>query len=302
MDALRAFDPARVHAVVVGVEHFPRVRSWDLAGASGDALRFARWLRGQGVPPENIALLLAPLPERLPQLRASAEGAGLAIQQVGSRDQIMDVLAPRTVAWAGDLLYIYWGGHGVLTHGDRRVLLCPDASLMDKRAIELNDLREYLTRPDVVRFTRQIFLVDTCAEFFEDLHEQSGLAIAAFPPGRRSTVEQFVLHAAAAGQVAGQDPIRHSGLFSEAVLNWLEQHSSASEPDLTALETHIRKYFADLARAGAPRQTPVSLHIRSLGGSADTIVVQAPGQAAVAPAGRPGSPAWRFHDRNYSTR
>ncbi|MEV0695254.1 NACHT domain-containing protein [Streptomyces sp. NPDC050388] len=271
MDELRAADPARVRAVVVGIEHFPQASIWNLDGASDDALRFARWLRGQRVPTENIELLLAPLPERRTQLWTSAEEAGLRPHEVSSRDQIMRVFSPFEV-WEGDVLYVYWGGHGVLLHGGQRALFCPDASLRDKRAIELKNLLEYLTRPDVVRFARQIFLVDTCAEFFEELqgksqdHETSEPTIAPFPRGQRSTVEQveqYVLHAAAEGQVARQDPVRRSGVFSEAVLAWLELHSPTSEPDMSALKVYVREYFSDQTEGGAPLQTPTSLYIKS---------------------------------------
>ncbi|MBV6702613.1 caspase family protein [Kitasatospora aureofaciens] len=277
MAGLIGADPARVHAVLVGIARYPRVPSLDLPGAAADAVRFARWLRDRGVPPENIALLLSAEAERLAELRTEANEHGLEIRPIDSRDQVMDVFTQQTAAQEGDLLFVYWGGHGVLGPDGQRVLVCPDASAADLRAIELDGLRRYLTRRDVAWFGRQVLLVDTCAQFFEDLNQPSGPAVAAFLPGPRASADQFVLHAAADGQVAGEDPARRSGRFSTVLLDWLESHAPTVEPDLTVLLGHVKEHFNALARAGKPLQTPVTLHIRTIDGDIEDFTVEPTG-------------------------
>lgn len=276
MAGLTVSDPTRVHAVVVGIEHYPRADSgWDLVGACGDAVRFARWLRQRGVPTANIRLLLAAAPDSYAALNRAAGDVGLEPTYVSSRDRIMDHFVPRGTVPEGDVLYVYWGGHGVLDHGNRRLLLCPDASDADQRCIELTNLQEYLTGSDVARFAQQVFLVDACARFIEQRRGEDtpGPAPAVFPAGRRETVTQFTLFAAAAGQVAAQGrTAAGSGEFSTVVTGWLEEHSPELAPDLHALVRHVKERFA--AQEGRSRgraQTPVTLLVQPLGGSAEVI-------------------------------
>ncbi|MGR4882747.1 caspase family protein [Streptomyces sp. LARHCF249] len=294
MAELTVSDPTRVHAVVVGIEHYPRVDAgWDLVGACADAVRFARWLRQRGVPAANITLLLAAAPGSHSGLNEAADAIGLEPTYVRSRDRIMDHFTPRGAVPEGDVLFVYWGGHGVLDHGNRRLLLCPDASDADRRCIELTNLQEHLTGRDVTRFPQHVFLVDSCALFIEHRHveDQPGPALAAFPAGRREAVTQFTLFAAAAGQVAGQGTVAGgSGDFSTVVTGWLEEHSPKLTPDLEALVGHVKEHFT-AAAGGQSRgraQTPVSLLIQPLGGNAQVFTPPRPArpEPARAPADR----------------
>ncbi|MFD7625748.1 caspase family protein [Streptomyces sp. NPDC059851] len=281
-------DPARVHAVVVGIEHFKHVEGLDLPGAAADAMRFARWLRMRGVPKENITLLLTPLGESWAALNEQAGQLDLAITFAGSRDVIMNSLAPKSRADVpeGDVLYVYWGGHGVLGRGERRLLLCPDATNQDPRCIDLTDLREHLSRPDVAGYRRQMFLVDACATFIENRKQVAAPTVASFPAGQRAAVEQFMLLAAAAGQATVQSRKDRAGVFSAAVLDWLERHSPSLDPDLGALVAHVKEHFAGRGLGRRPVQTPVTWVVRSFGGDTEEI---APGPAGEGPG--PGTQA-----------
>ncbi|WP_446040004.1 VMAP-C domain-containing protein [Streptomyces sp. SID1121] len=282
MDGANGVDPARIHAVAVGLEAYPRHPGWSLAGASADALRFARWLRKGGVPGENIELLLAPVEGSLPELDAQADAADVTWRQVASRDQLMDAFTGGLDGRTGDALYVFWGSHGFLDHGDRRLLLCPDASLNDKRCIDATDLREHLARADLPGFSRQLFFFDACATFLEHLHQPAGPAVARFPRAPRREQEQFVLHAAARGQVAENDAERRAGVFSHVVNDWLEGHAVDLRPDLVRLVEHVKGRFAKLHAAGGPLQTPTSLYVRALDGSEEMLTPPAP-RRAVAP-------------------
>ncbi|MEU5809467.1 caspase family protein [Streptomyces sp. NPDC047718] len=279
-------DPARVHAVVVGIEHFKHIEGLDLPGAAADAMRFARWLRMRGVPKDNVTLLLTPLKESWQALNEQAQQLDLTITFAGSRDVIMNALAPRSREDVpeGDVLYVYWGGHGLLGRGERRLLLCPDVTNQDPRCIDLTDLREHLGRPDVAGYRRQMFLVDACATFIENRRQVATPAVAAFPAGQRATVEQFMLLAAAAGQAAVQAGADKTGVFSTAVLEWLERHSPGLDPDLDALVAHVKEHFAGRRLGRRPVQTPVSWVIRSFGGDTEEIAPGAAEDGTEAPA------------------
>lgn len=276
MDGLNVVEPERIHAVVVGVERYPRHPDWDLPGAVGDGLRFARWLSKGGVPAANIQLLLAPGEEGLRLLEAHSEPGEFTWCSISSRHELMDAFTSGLDGRAGDLLYVFWGSHGILDHGDRRLLLCPDASMKDKRCIDTANLTEYLQRDDLLGFKQQVLIFDACATFLEHYHQPTGPAVAAFPTAPRRGVEQFLLCAAAPGQVAENDAALGSGVFSRVVLDWLEAHATDLRPDLTALVQHVKVRFGGLHSAGGPRQTPVSLHIRTFGGSEESLAAPCP--------------------------
>ncbi|MFF2524515.1 VMAP-C domain-containing protein [Streptomyces liangshanensis] len=269
----------------MGLEEYPKHPGWSLPGAAADALRFARWLRKGGVPGANIELLLAPVADSVPELDAQARAADVTWRRIGSRDQLMDAFTEGLDGRAGDALYVYWGSHGVLGHDDRRLLLCPDASLNDKRCIDAGDLRQHLARADLPGFSRQVFFFDACATFLEHLHQPAGPAVASFPHAPRRETEQFVLHAAAQGQVAEHDAERRSGVFSHIVNDWLEGHADDLRPDLARLVEHVKGRFADLHAAGGPLQTPTSLYVRTLDGS-EEILASSVLRRAVAPDSR----------------
>ncbi|MET9102679.1 MULTISPECIES: caspase family protein [Streptomyces] len=262
-------DPARVHAVVVGIERYPRHSGWDLPGAVDDALRFHKWLRKGGVPEKNIQLLLAPEEDSRRRLEPLTGSGDLVWRPVWTRDEVMDAFTDGLEGRTGDLLYVFWGSHGVLGHDERRLLLCPDASPKDKRCIDTANLMEYLQRDDLDGFGQQVLLFDACATFLEHLHQPTGPAVAAFPTVRRRTVGQFALCAAAPGQVAENDPALRSGVFSHAVLDWLETNAADLRPDLAALLTDVRTRMPGI-------QSPVSIDVRTLDGSRERLTAPGP--------------------------
>ncbi|MEU8432612.1 caspase family protein [Streptomyces sp. NPDC029216] len=292
MAELTVPDPERVHALLIGIEHYPRMQGGELAGAAADAMRLARWLRGRGVPAGNIRLLLAPLAASWSGLNTQARELGVTIEPVISRDQILDKLAPSPTVPEGDVLYVYWGGHGELDRGDRRLLLCPDASDADRRYLDLMDLRDYLTRPDVARCRRQVFLVDACATFVQA--GRTGRAVAALPPGNRVPVEQFMLLAAASGQAATHRGAARTGAFSTAVMDWLEERSPGLGADLDALVAHVKEHFAGHRLGSRQLQTPVTLVIQPFGGDVEIWQHSAgsspPDREPSAPAAKPSPP------------
>lgn len=270
MAGLNRVDPKDIHAVVVGLEHYPRApRNWSLRGAGENALRFARWLRQGGVPGQNVKLLMSPLEESQASLGAAAADAGLEWRTAASANDIRDVFVQELKGTAGRLLYVYWGGHGVLGE-DSRLLFHPDASEEDKVCLSVEDLRKFLTHAASHGYTQQVLFFDACATFVEDHRTESAPVVVPFPNLGRETAEQFLLHASRDGQAAEHDPAAGSGVFSRVVLEWLEQHAPDLHPDLSALHDDVRQYFEKRCAAGGPEQTPVTCRYLALDGAQDS--------------------------------
>ncbi|MFG2605597.1 caspase family protein [Streptomyces sp. NPDC048514] len=244
--------PERTYAVVVGVERHAAGASWDLPGPAADARRFTAWLRARSVPAANIFLLLAPLPAAGgPEVDVTAGGAG--------REAVQEVLTRRLPGLDGDLLWMFWGGHGVTDpHGHRR-LFYADAAADDKRNLDLDAWLTAFTTDLLPGFRRQIWLVDSCQTFVEDLGFTRSLP-AELPPGgdRLTGREQFVLLASGPGQRAVNDPAGQSGAFSRAALAALAAADGPHwPPDMSAVAQTVIGRFAE------GEQRPTSLWYRS---------------------------------------
>ncbi|MEU1466312.1 caspase family protein [Streptomyces sp. NPDC005727] len=269
MAGLNRVAPTDIHAVVVGLERYPRApRDWSLRGAGKDAVRFARWLTRGGVPPQNITLLLSPMRESGPLLEAAAANEGLTCRQVASAHDVRRVFIDEFRQAAGGLLYVYWGGHGVLGE-DGRLLFHPDASAEDKLCLSVEELRVFLTQMASHGFRQQVLFFDACATFVEEHGSESAPVVVPLPQARRETAQQFLLHASRDGQAAEQDDVAESGAFSTVLLQWLEEHAADLHPDLTALHHAVRQHFEKQRAANGPTQTPVTCRYLTLDGTED---------------------------------
>ncbi|MEU7665174.1 SAV_2336 N-terminal domain-related protein, partial [Streptomyces lincolnensis] len=184
----REVDPARVHALIVGVERYDAGTPWDLPGPARDAVRFHRLLREAGVPETQLRLHLAPLPPYVPDVRYEP-----ADQATLRRVLIRELpLAP------GEILWVWWGGHGTLDQAGQLRLLCSDATTTDKLGIDLHSAVERYASDAVPALGKQLWIVDACEIFEEDLPSREQLPPDALPVWRWTpTHHQTVLRAAA---------------------------------------------------------------------------------------------------------
>jgi hypothetical protein len=268
MAGLNGIRPGDVHAVVVGLENYPRAPEMSLPGAAGNAVRFARWLRDGGVPKENITLLLSVLEESLPGIAAEAATAGLDWRSAEQASDIREVFVHELATRSGGVLYVYWGGHGVLGRGGTGPsLFAPEACGADLRCFRVEELRSFLTRDDLRGFTQQVMFVDACRAFEEQYHLERGTVPIPFPEYSPREVDQFLLYAARDGQEAEHDDGQGTGVFSRTVLDWLELHASDLRPDLPALELDVRGWFEERYRTTGTLQTPMTYRYRALDGT-----------------------------------
>ncbi|MFC8868910.1 caspase family protein [Streptomyces sp. NPDC057148] len=244
-----AMDPARVHALVVGVETYDAGPGWDLPGPARDAVRFHRLLRAAGVPDANIRLHLAPLPPYVPEVPyAPADHATLR------RQLVRELPTAR-----GEVLWVWWGGHGVLDRAGHLRLFCADATTEDKLGIDLDSALERYAGDAVPGLADQLWLVDACETFEEALAFREPLPPDALPVGRRGTAHrQTVLRAAGRGRTAANDPVRATGLFSDVLLALLADRAAVlpAPPDPEELFPAVRARIAALREAGRTLQYP----------------------------------------------
>lgn len=272
--------PARVHALIVGIEAYEAGTAWDLPGPARDAMVFHRLLRTAGVPAAQLHLHLAPLHPFVPAVRHRP-----ADQATLRRALVRELPRER-----GDILWVWWGGHGVLDRAGHLRLLCADATTSDKTSIDLESALSRYHGDAVPGFTEQLWIVDACESFEEALAFHDPLPSDTLPAGRRTLAHrQTLLRAAGRGRRAVNDPVRATGLFSDVVLDLLTDRSSIlpALPDEEELFTAVRDRIAALREAGHTFQQPEIL----LRGRERTEVLAAvdgpvPGQRAVSPLSR----------------
>ena len=246
---LPSVDPARVHALVVGIEAYEAGDPWRLPGPARDAVRFWRLLRDAGVPESNLRLHLSPLPPYAPDV------------PYGRADQatLRRVLVRELSPVQGDMLWVWWGGHGVLDRSGRLRLFCADAGADDKVGIDLDSALTRYAGDAVPGLREQLWIVDACETFEEDLAFREALPAEALPVGRPDHAHrQTVLRAAGRGRAAANDPVRATGLFSDVLLGLLAGRAAAlpAPPDPEELFPAVRARIAALREEGRTLQHP----------------------------------------------
>ncbi|WP_446404598.1 caspase family protein [Coleofasciculus sp. C1-SOL-03] len=150
--------PERTYGLVVGIEKYHE-NSWNVDGQVNDALKFAQWLSARGVPRDNIRLCLSSLDEN----GTLAEPTEWVIEEATESNittLITDVLSDKK----GDLLYLFWAGHGLITSTRNRRLLCADATKRNWQNLDLDSLLVYLSS-DSFKISHHICIIDACANY-----------------------------------------------------------------------------------------------------------------------------------------
>ncbi|MFF2731665.1 caspase family protein [Streptomyces sp. NPDC058008] len=236
--------PDRVFALVVGIEQYAAGSGWDLPGPARDALRFREWLLARGVPGTQIQLHLAPLPGTAPDVPFRPADHGSL-----RRAFVEDIPGRRDEA-----LWVWWGGHGVLAEDESLALYTADATLTDRRAIDVESALTRLRSDAVPALGLQMWMVDACRTFEEQHHFPQSLSTERLPTGGRVAAhEQRLMFAAGRGQRAGNDPQRRLGLFSDIVLDELPDDPL---PDPLPLFDAVKARMSALREAGRTTQVP----------------------------------------------
>lgn len=246
----------RTLVLAVGLERYDYGEGMALPGAAGGAVRFARWALDCGVPAERVMLACSWLEEP-----SSSPFAGVRL--VGTTRDMLDTALQDAVGVGGDLLLLYWCGHGLLNEARERVLFTANATAGNKLNIPVDEILKVLSSTQGIGFDRQILIVDACANFVEDMRFDAALPRSSLAKGMPREVQQFVLFAAEQGQIADYNRVERRAAFSTAVLAWLESEAGQTlPPDMSALRRHVGEVFQRCNDSGEHRQTPVSLVVR----------------------------------------
>jgi hypothetical protein len=252
--------PADTWALVVGIEEYPDLApEWRLHGPGMDAIRFANWLIERGVPTDHVLLCLsAKDPDALTaQLTQPIAARG------ADRTTIMSAL-DEVARWQGDLLFVFWGGHGSLdAHQDaeRRRLFFSNARNDNPATLSYDGLKMMLGRKRPKgRIPRQAFLIDACSTF----NARSQFPVDVEPdsppraPEQDASVRQFQFIGSRRGEAALDLAAERTGAFSHQLLQALAA-APATEwpPDLVTIARTVQTAFDGREISGRRTQTPI---------------------------------------------
>lgn len=256
--------PKRTYALVVGIEQYEAGTTWDLPGPATDALDFTSWLRARGVPADQILLFLSPLANELP---GASLPTGVATRPADS-EPLKEAITRTLPRWRGDLLWLFWAGHGVLTGDNDLRLFYADASVEDKRNLNLDALLTALRSDQYPGLPRQIGLVDACQTYAERMQLAKTLPNETFARGQPLTDrKQFVLYATSPGQSAINLGSARAGLFTKNVMDELTGPGSDGwPPDMEGIAARLDQHFDELRAADRADQTPTSFRWRPWSG------------------------------------
>src|SRR5262249_41185212 len=215
--------------------------------------------------------------ENLPLLAAAqVDGAPATSQSVRAA---LNALHGRK----GDLLFIFWAGHGVVNEQQHRLFMA-DATINDKRNLALETLCQSLGSSYFAGFPRQIIVIDACANY-----QSFGFTFPSdeLPRGDPLPHEQFIFLAARPGQVAKNLGQESRGLFSRELLRQLQNPGAPNAtwpPDMRRLAERVQEVFAGLRAAGQAAQSPIYEWSRDWDGNKIELVPSPTGARASASA------------------
>ncbi|AOX02571.1 NB-ARC domain-containing protein,Caspase domain-containing protein [Moorena producens PAL-8-15-08-1] len=237
--------PEKTYGLIVGIEQY-QATNWNVDGPVHDAIKFADWLLSQGVPTDNIRLCLSPLNGNSKLVKEFEINSEPATEQ-----NIVDIITNDLSQKSGDLLFMFWAGHGLITSERNRRLLCADASKTNWQNLDFNSLL-LLLGSDSFRIPHHICIVDACANYLlESRGRPNNLGGKQFPSGKpRKDSQQFVLLATREGETAKVNSSAKTGYFSQAVREALAHHDWL--PDMKVVADHVKQQFDSLNKQQLP--------------------------------------------------
>lgn len=255
--------PERTYGLVVGIEKYNET-SWNVKGGGpvNDALKFADWLCRRGVPKDNIRFCLSPLDEN----NHLVEQSSLKVEEA-TQQNLSHIIENFLSKQKGDLLYIFWAGHGLLSSERERRLFCADATSQNWHNLDLNSLL-LLLASDWFQIRNHICIVDACANYIPESKGRppnfKGLEFSSGSP--RPDIQQFVLLATRQGERASVSAEGKTGYFSQAVRKALEEEPLVSwPPNMKVIAEKVKQQVTSLDK----KQMPTYLYHRSWDGDTD---------------------------------
>ncbi|MDB4912372.1 MAG: proteinCaspase protein [Gemmatimonadetes bacterium] len=242
---------ARTYAVIVGIEAYAHEK-WNLDGPTRDAVEFADWLIGHGVEPDHITMFSSPVPGNAAcapcRPIATTAATSTAIQQYFKDvlPQIADI----------DLLYVFWGGHGLSEISDERYLLCHEATPESPWSMGLTEMLTALRSRTYANIRSNVVIVDACATFRSRFGIEKIPAMSLAIGQEMAPSRQFVMFASQPGQAAKNVGAQRTGLLSRELRKVLTGTPRPFPPDMSAVAQEIRAAFEELRDTKEARQVP----------------------------------------------
>lgn len=235
-------DPKLTHVVAAGISRYEIGRLFTLPQAAEHAVRFAEWARYTGgVKPDNIHLFLSDAD--LARFDERLNRAGIC-RRPATYEEINHFIDKELKDHSGELLYLFWSGHGSISENRDRILFFEDLSNEFQRSLDLNHLLLRLRSEPQGKFRMQLAYVDACANRFEELRFKASAGTDRPGVGKLVTsVRQVFFLAADSGREAV------AGEFSKAVLQSLRQRFESDRvwpPDPDAVREAVRPLFETL--------------------------------------------------------
>ncbi|TYL51159.1 caspase family protein [Agromyces mariniharenae] len=260
---MATIDVRKVLVLAIGLEEYAYGKKYSLPGVASDAVRFAQWAVDCRVPPEQVWLARSwsgaetPPPENV-------------LTFDGAQHDIEDLFIKASKV-RGDLLVVYWSGHGVLNRSGQRVLYAADAYAEAPRVFVVDQVLRYLTSDAFPGFDNQVVFIDACANFSAEMKIPDDLSSGPLNPNGRTfrRVSQSTLFAASQGEYATHDRLKREAAFSNSLLEWLKENVCLPI-DFPTVVQHIDDSFKVLNAKGVTRQHPVTRIFETGGGQRDT--------------------------------
>ncbi|MCD2441865.1 caspase family protein [Agromyces sp. SYSU K20354] len=249
----------KVLVLAIGLEDYAYGETFSLPGVASDAVRFAQWAVNCSVPPKQVWLARSWSGAETP----APDGV---LTFAGTQHDLEDLFI-KASRERGDLLVVYWSGHGVLNRDGQRVLYAADAYADAPRVFVVDQVLRYLTSDAFPGFDNQVVFIDACANFAAEMKIPDDLASGPLNPNGRTFrgLSQSTLFAASQGEYATHDRLKREAAFSDSLFRWLEQNVSLPI-DFPKVVQHIDDSFEELNAKGVTRQHPVTRIFETGGG------------------------------------
>ena len=266
MNGVPHISPEQTVALVVGIESYPRRQGLDLDGPAADALKIVRWLRGRGVPAENVKILLSAGEAKVD--RAELNGVQLFNGLVNT-DAVAAALETFRRS-TSRFLFIFWTGHGIMTPDGVRRPLFANYSDSDTHNLNIESLQDHLRSTSYAYPPIQIMLFDMCATLFDERLRRESLTDYRFQSGpARPDCQQYLLYAAADRQIAENLAAEGTGLYFKELMPILEEEPNWP-PDMQTVVARLEQRFEELRAKKLTAQEPIYQYWRAPSGKAET--------------------------------
>lgn len=247
----------KTYAVVVAIEEYAQLgNGWNLPGVGSQAVEFVHWLiRERGVSAGNVRVFASGCDSK----PFADLGVGAQHIRAATAENVNAFFAGIGAYWpAGELLLVYWVGHGFVSRDGVRRLVLADAAPNLKTNLDVDQLTKVLRSAQRGGFRKQIAIVDTCARFFEALQSSTDLPAGGLNPGPpKEAVEQYFYFAASSGQYATKNA------FGPQVLKLLRcVPVDEWPPDSRRMRCGIEDMFERLLAERNAEQQPAWLEYR----------------------------------------